>query len=139
MVLSDHSQLSPEAIFRKLKVNLAISICSVRPSPGLLAGKDQSLRRVEWGAMRMDPTDIADVNGSTYTFLVNGHGPRDNWTALFNPGERVRLRIINASAMTIFNVQIPGLRMTVVQAGDTSMLFRPISTSSRSPSPRPMT
>src|SRR3546814_18657784 len=66
--------------------------------------------------MRMDPTDVADVNGSTYTFLVNGHGPRDNWTALFNPGERVRLRIINASAMSIFNVRIPGLRMTVVQA-----------------------
>src|SRR3546814_18005304 len=66
--------------------------------------------------MRMDPTDVADVNGSTYTFLVNGHGPRDNWTALFSPGERVRLRIVNASAMTIFNVRIPGLRMTVVQA-----------------------
>src|SRR3546814_15725804 len=66
--------------------------------------------------MRMDPTDVADVNGSTYTFLVNGHGPRDNWTALFSPGERVRLRIVNASAMPIFNVRIPGLRMTVVQA-----------------------
>src|SRR3546814_16546793 len=66
--------------------------------------------------MRMDPTDAADVNVSTYTFLVNGHGPRDNWTALFHPGERVRLRIVNASAMTIFNVRIPGLRMTVVQA-----------------------
>src|SRR3546814_448019 len=66
--------------------------------------------------MRMDPTDIADVNGSTYQFLVNGHGPKDNWTALFTPGERVRLRIINASAMSIFNVRIPGLRLTTVQA-----------------------
>src|SRR3546814_671392 len=84
---------------------------------GLLAGKDQALKeRIDWGKMRMDPTDVADVNGSTYTFLVNGHGPRDNWTALFSPGERVRLRIVNASAMTIFNVRIPGLRMTVVQA-----------------------
>jgi CopA family copper-resistance protein len=84
---------------------------------GLLAGKDQPLKeRIDWGKMRMDPTDVADVNGSTYTFLVNGHGPRDNWTALFSPGERVRLRIVNASAMTIFNVRIPGLRMTVVQA-----------------------
>src|SRR3546814_20190693 len=89
---------------------------------GLLAGKDQSLKdRVEWGAMRMDPTDVADVNGSTYTFLVNGHGPRDNWTALFNPGERVRLRILNASAMSIFNVRIPGLRMTVRQAAGLNM------------------
>ena len=117
VVLSDHSQLSPEAIFRKLKVNPGHFNMQRQTLSGLLAGKDQSLKeRVEWGAMRMDPTDVADVNGSTYTFLVNGHGPRDNWTALFNPGERVRLRIINASAMTIFNVRIPGLRMTVVQA-----------------------
>ncbi|GGJ45595.1 copper-binding protein [Sphingopyxis bauzanensis] len=117
VVLSDHSQISPEAIFRKLKVNPGHFNMQRQTLSGLLAGKDQSLKeRVEWGAMRMDPTDVADVNGSTYTFLVNGHGPRDNWTALFNPGERVRLRIVNASAMTIFNVRIPGLRMTVVQA-----------------------
>ena len=117
VVLSDHSPLSPEAIFRKLKVNPGHFNMQRQTLSGLLAGKDQSLKeRVEWGAMRMDPTDIADVNGSTYSFLVNGHGPRDNWTALFHPGERVRLRIVNASAMTIFNVRIPGLRMTVVQA-----------------------
>jgi CopA family copper-resistance protein len=72
--------------------------------------------RQMWGAMRMDPTDIADVTGSTYTYLINGHGPDDNWTALFQPGERVRLRIINASAMSIFNIRIPGLPVTVVQA-----------------------
>jgi len=66
--------------------------------------------------MRMDPTDVSDVTGSVYTFLINGHGPDDNWTALFNPGERVRLRFINAAAMTIFNVRIPGLSMKVVQA-----------------------
>ena len=117
VVLSDHSQISPEAIFRKLKVNPGHFNMQRQTLSGLLAGKDQSLaERIDWGKMRMDPTDVADVNGSTYTFLVNGHGPRDNWTALFNPGERVRLRIINASAMTIFNVRIPGLRMTVVQA-----------------------
>lgn len=117
VVLSDHSQLSPEAIFRKLKVNPGHFNMQRQTLSGLLAGKDQPLKeRIDWGKMRMDPTDVADVNGSTYTFLVNGHGPRDNWTALFNPGERVRLRIINASAMTIFNVRIPGLRMTVVQA-----------------------
>jgi FtsP/CotA-like multicopper oxidase with cupredoxin domain len=66
--------------------------------------------------MRMDPADISDVTGSTYTFLVNGHGPEDNWTALFKPGERVRLRVINASAMTTFNVRIPGLTLQIVQA-----------------------
>ena len=117
VVLSDHSQISPEAIFRKLKVNPGHFNMQRQTLSGLLAGKDQSLaERIDWGKMRMDPTDVADVNGSTYTFLVNGHGPRDNWTALFNPGERVRLRIVNASAMTIFNVRVPGLRMTVVQA-----------------------
>jgi CopA family copper-resistance protein len=83
---------------------------------GQLAGKDQSAReRREWGAMRMDPTDISDVTGSTYTFLANGHGTAENWTGLFTPGERVRLRIVNASAMTNFNVRLPGLPMTVVQ------------------------
>ena len=117
IVLSDHSRLSPEAIFRKLKVNPGHFNMQRQTLSGLLAGKDQPLKeRIEWGAMRMDPTDVADVSGSTYQFLVNGYGPRDNWTALFAPGERVRLRIVNASAMSIFNVRIPGLRMTVVQA-----------------------
>src|SRR3546814_4779840 len=84
---------------------------------GLLAGRDQRLKdRLDWGAMRMDPTDISDTTGSTYTYIINGHGPFDNWTALFTPGQRVRLRIINASAMTTFNVRIPELQMTIVQA-----------------------
>ncbi|KTE16585.1 copper resistance system multicopper oxidase [Sphingopyxis sp. H115] len=117
ILLSDHSRLSPEEIFRKLKVDPGHFNMQRQTLGGLLPGKDQPLKdRLEWGAMRMDPADIADVSGSTYSFLVNGHGPRDNWTGLFRPGERVRLRIINASAMSIFNVRIPGLRMTVVQA-----------------------
>ncbi len=117
IVLSDHSPLSPEAIFRNMKVNPGHFNMQRQTLSGLLGGKDQSLKdRIDWGKMRMDPTDVADTNGSTYTFLVNGHGPGDNWTALFRPGERVRLRIINAAAMTLFNVRIPGLRMTVVQA-----------------------
>ncbi|MFZ5726642.1 MAG: copper resistance system multicopper oxidase [Pseudomonadota bacterium] len=117
IVLSDHSRLSPHEIFRKLKVNPGHFNMQRQTLAGLLNGEDQPLKdRLAWGAMRMDPTDVADVNGSTYTFLVNGYGPADNWTALFRPGERVRLRIINASAMTIFNVRIPGLAMTVVQA-----------------------
>ncbi len=69
-----------------------------------------------WGNMRMSPNDIADVTGATYTYLMNGLHPAANWTALFEPGERVRLRFINASAMTFFNVRIPGLAMTVVQS-----------------------
>jgi len=63
--------------------------------------------RLEWSRMRMDPTDIADVTGYTYTFLVNGKPPKANWTALFKKGERVRLRFINGSAMTYFDVRIP--------------------------------
>lgn len=67
-----------------------------------------------WGEMRMMPTDLSDVSG--YTFLVNGKTPEQNWTGLFKPGERVRLRFINASAMSIYDVRIPGLTMQVVQA-----------------------
>jgi CopA family copper-resistance protein len=72
--------------------------------------------RLDWGKMRMSPTDILDVNGSTYTYLLNGLAPAANWTALFRPGERVRLRFINGSSMSIFDVRIPGLKLTVVQA-----------------------
>jgi len=68
----------------------------------------------DWGHMRMSPTDLADVSG--YTFLINGKTPDQNWTGLFKPGERVRLRFINASAMSIYDVRIPGLKMNVVQS-----------------------
>ncbi len=70
--------------------------------------------RLEWGRMRMDPSDISDVTGFTYTFLMNGFAPESNWTGLFRPGERVRLRFINAGAATYFDLRIPGLPMTVV-------------------------
>lgn len=71
--------------------------------------------RMAWGAMRMDPTDIADITGHTYTYLMNGKAPGANWTGLFRPGEKIRLRFINAAAMSYFDVRIPGLKMTVVQ------------------------
>lgn len=117
IVLSDHSHLSPAAIFRNMKVDPGHFNYQRQTLAGLLAGRDQPLKdRLEWGRMRMDPTDISDATGPAYTYLVNGHGPRDNWTALFTPGQKVRLRIINASSMTTFNVRIPGLRLTVVQA-----------------------
>ncbi len=70
--------------------------------------------RLDWGEMRMMPSDISDVQG--YTYLMNGQNSDQNWTGLFAPGERIRLRFINASAMTFFDVRIPGLKMTVVQA-----------------------
>ena len=117
VVLSDHSQLHPHEIFLKLKKQAGYFNRQRQTLAGLLEGEDQPLReRLMWGKMRMDPTDVSDVTGSTYTYLVNGYGPTDNWTALFRPGERVRLRIINASAMTTFNVRVPGLPMTIVQA-----------------------
>ena len=72
--------------------------------------------RKMWAEMNMNPTDIADVSGATYTFLMNGHAPDSNWTGLFRPGEKLRLRLINGSAMTYFDVRIPGLKMTVVAA-----------------------
>jgi CopA family copper-resistance protein len=72
--------------------------------------------RLMWGRMRMDPTDIADITGAAYTYLMNGVSSASNWTGLFRPGERVRLRFINAAAATYFDVRIPGLKMTVVQA-----------------------
>ena len=71
--------------------------------------------RLMWGRMNMNPTDILDVSGATYTYLINGNPPPANWTALFSPRERVRLRFINGSSMSIFDVRVPGLSMTVVQ------------------------
>ncbi len=117
ILLSDHSFVHPAKILRNLKVEPGYYNRQRQTLGGLLAGKDQKLsERLEWGKMRMDPTDISDVTGDVLTYLVNGHGPKTNWTALFAPGERVRLRFINAAAMTVFNVRIPGLSMQVVSA-----------------------
>ncbi|AGH50676.1 putative multicopper oxidase [Sphingomonas sp. MM-1] len=118
IVLADHSRMTGAMIYRKLKQMGGGYFNTQRLTlSGLLAGRDlPASERQQWAAMRMDPTDISDVTGSTYHFTVNGYGPFDNWTALFTPGERVRLRIINASAQTNFNVRIPDLAMTVVQA-----------------------
>src|SRR3546814_17951217 len=66
--------------------------------------------------MRMNPTDVGDVSGYTYTYLMNGAAPAGNWTGIFKPGEKLRLRFINGSAQTIFDVRIPGLKMTVISA-----------------------
>ncbi|MDF0541255.1 copper resistance system multicopper oxidase [Sphingobium sp. H39-3-25] len=126
ILLSDHSPMHPHMIFRKLKQQGGYFNYQKQTLAGLIAGRDQPLKdRMAWGGMRMDPADVADVTGATYRYLVNGHGPADNWTGLFRPGERVRLRIINASAMTIFNLRIPGLKMVVVQADGVPV--RPVS------------
>ena len=72
--------------------------------------------RKMWAEMKMNPTDLADVSGATYTYLMNGQPPDANWTGVFRPGEKLRLRFINGSAMSYFDVRIPGLKMTVVAA-----------------------
>ena len=74
-----------------------------------------ALRKM-WNEMRMSPRDLIDVTGATYTYLMNGATPAANWTALFKPGERVRLRFINGSSNSYFDVRIPGLNLTVVAA-----------------------
>lgn len=127
LVLSDWSFLHPHTILKKLKQQPGYFNRQKQTLAGLAQGQDQSAtERRAWAQMRMDPTDISDVTGSTYTYLINGQDSAANWTALFTPGERIRLRIINASAMTNFNLRIPGLAMTVIQAD--GMAVRPIET-----------
>lgn len=117
VVMSDHSFVHPARILRNLKLAPGYYNRQRQTLASLLAGKDQPLsERTAWGRMRMDPSDISDVTGEVLNYLVNGHGPKDNWTGLFRPGEQVRLRFINAAAMTLFNVRIPGLQLSVVQA-----------------------
>ena len=113
VLLSEFTPLHPHDIMRKLKVGEHyFQRDMLTASEGTMPG---SMRRM-WGKMRMNPRDISDVTGSTYTFLVNGHGPQDDLQFAFVPGERVRLRVINGSAMTFFNLRIPGVPMTVIQA-----------------------
>jgi L-ascorbate oxidase len=117
LVLSDWSPLHPHELLRRLKLASGVFNRQKQTLGGLIAGRDQTLaQRLAWARMRMDPTDVSDVTAQTYSYLVNGRGTQENWTGLFTPGERVRLRVINASAMTNFNVRLPGLAMTVVAA-----------------------
>jgi len=120
--LSDWSDEDPETIVSNLKFQSDYYNYGQRTLGTFFAdARAQGVRRtisdrLAWGRMRMSPTDILDVGGATYTYLLNGQPPGANWTALFRPGERVRLRFINGSSMTLFDVRIPGLKMSVVQA-----------------------
>lgn len=120
IVLSDWTFLHPHQLVNKLKAEGGYFNRQKQTLFGAIRGGPEEAMstgdRAMWGQMRMDPADIADVTASTYHYLINGHGPQENWTGLFQPGERVRLRIINAATMSIFNIRIPGLRMTVVSA-----------------------
>ncbi len=120
--LSDWTDANPETVYSNLKEQSDYYNYHRLTVPNFLsAAKKKGLAatasdRFTWARMNMSPTDLSDVSGSTYTYLLNGNAPNANWTGLFQPGERVRLRFINGSSMTFFDVRIPGLQMTVVQA-----------------------
>jgi FtsP/CotA-like multicopper oxidase with cupredoxin domain len=122
ILLSDWSDEDPERIFAKLKKQSNYYNYDKRTLADFFRDARRNgvgatiAERSMWGSMRMNPTDLADVSGATYTHLMNGVTPGGNWTGLFTPGERVRLRFINGSAMTYFDVRIPGLKMTVIAA-----------------------
>jgi CopA family copper-resistance protein len=122
VMLSDWSFESPHTLLSNLKKEAGYYNFQKRTAGEFVA----DVRREGWWAtvqnylawdrMRMDPTDFADVTGYTFTYLMNGLSPAGNWTGLFRPGEKLRLRFIDAAAMTFYDVRIPGLKMTVVQA-----------------------
>jgi CopA family copper-resistance protein len=122
VMLSDWSDTNPERIFSNLKKlghYYNFKQRTIRDFARQVGdtGFGETLEdRAMWWQMRMSDRDISDVTGYTYTFLTNGMTPDDNWTGIFSRGERVLLRFINAAAMTIFDVRIPGLKMTVVAA-----------------------
>lgn len=122
VILADWLSGDPEAMVAKLKKQSSYSNYQRQTLGDFIgdASKDGFGATVKdrwsWAKMRMDPTDIADITGHHFTFLMNGLAPESNWTGIFKPGERVRLRFINAAAVTFFDVRIPGMRMTVVQA-----------------------
>jgi CopA family copper-resistance protein len=122
VILSDWSDLSPEHIYGLLKKQSDYfnynrpTLADFKRRARAIGFRAALAERAAWGRMRMDPSDLADVSGYAYTYLMNGATPADNWTGLFEPGERVRLRFINGSAMSYFDVRIPGLSMTVVAA-----------------------
>jgi CopA family copper-resistance protein len=122
LLLTDWTDEDPARVFAKLKKQSGYYNFRKRTVGDFFRdvgrnglGATLSERRA-WGEMRMSAGDLADVTGSTYTFLMNGQPPAANWTGLFTPGERVRLRVINGSAMSYFDLRIPGLKMTVVAA-----------------------
>jgi CopA family copper-resistance protein len=122
LLFSDWSDVDPERIYANLKkqsdyYNYGKPTVGefLRDSERQGVGRALDSRRM-WNQMRMDPSDLADVSGATYTYLCNGVPPAGNWTGLFAAGEKVRLRLINGSSMSFFDVRIPGLKLTVVAA-----------------------
>ena len=122
LLFSDWTDMDPADLFARLKKMASHDNRYQRTVGDFLRDAEaDGLRatladRGAWGRMRMTPTDLSDVNAHTYTYLLNGTTALGNWTGLFAPGETVRLRLINGSAMTYFDVRIPGLAMTIIAA-----------------------
>lgn len=120
IVLSDWSFEDPETVFRNINLSSDYynfqkrTVWDYFNDVGDKGFSPATKDWMAWGRMRMSPVDLADVTGATYTYLMNGNSPDMNWTGIFNPGETIRLRFINAAAMSTFDVRIPGLDMTVV-------------------------
>jgi FtsP/CotA-like multicopper oxidase with cupredoxin domain len=120
--LSDWTDTNPETLFSNLKQQSNYYNYNRLTLPNFIStakktGLGSTISdRLAWAKMNMSPRDILDVSGATYTYLLNGNAPNANWTGLFQSGERIRLRFINGSSMTAFDVRIPGLPITVVQA-----------------------
>ena len=122
LLLSDWTDRDPEQLYRALKVHPGVFNYGKRTVADFAHDVDTRgwnatmAERSMWNRMRMDPTDLADVSGHVYTYLINGQPPAGNWSGIFKRGERVRLRIINGSSMSFFDLRIPGLKLTVVAA-----------------------
>jgi len=122
VLLSDWTDLAPEALFRRLKKMPEYDNYYQRTAADLVRDARRDgwastwAERKAWGQMRMTPTDLSDVNAHTYTYLMNGVTPANNWVGEFRPGEKVLLRLINAANMTYFDLRILGLKLTVVAA-----------------------
>ena len=122
VLLSDWTDIDPERIYATLKKQSDYYNFGKRTAGDFFHDvREQGWKRtvadrLMWGQMRMNPTDLVDVGGYAYTYLMNGVTPNGNWTGLFKHGERVRLRFINGSSMSFFDIRIPGLKLTVVAA-----------------------
>lgn len=122
IMLSDWTDEDPTDVYAKLKKMSHYYNFNERTAKDLWNDiqargvKETFAAREMWNQMRMSETDLSDVTGYTYSFLMNGQTPNEGWKGLFKKGEKVRLRFINGAAMTFFDVRIPGLKMTVVAA-----------------------
>ncbi|WP_339900454.1 copper resistance system multicopper oxidase [uncultured Gilvimarinus sp.] len=120
--LSDWTDEAPMSAFRKLKVQSDVynfsqpTFFDFTRDVANMGFKEALEKREMWNQMRMSPTDLADLSAATMTFLMNGTTPAGNWTGLFQPGDRIRLRFVNAASNSFYDVRIPGLKLTVIQS-----------------------